>query len=65
MLEVIAVRVEELWEITEDDERAEGVDSAPFDGVFEALWDRINARRGYPWESNPWVWVIEFRRCDR
>ena len=24
-------------------------------------WDSINAKRGYSWDSNPWVWVIEFR----
>ena len=27
---------------------------------FETLWDSINDKRGYPWSSNPWVWVIEF-----
>ncbi len=27
--------------------------------AFGALWDSIN-RKKYPWESNPWVWVIEF-----
>ncbi|NBK26049.1 MAG: hypothetical protein EOM68_29045 [Spirochaetia bacterium] len=25
------------------------------------LWNTLNAKRGYPWESNPWVWVIEFK----
>lgn len=29
---------------------------------FRQLWDSINASRGYGWEVNPWVWVIEFRR---
>ena len=27
---------------------------------FALLWDSINAKRGYSWESNPWVWVLEF-----
>lgn len=27
---------------------------------FIYYWDSINAKRGYSWESNPWVWVIEF-----
>ena len=27
---------------------------------FANLWDSLNAKRGYPWESNPWVWRIEF-----
>ena len=31
---------------------------------FRELWDSINAKRGYGWESNPWVWVIEFKRVD-
>jgi hypothetical protein len=28
---------------------------------FQTLWDSIN-RKKYPWSSNPWVWVIEFKR---
>lgn len=28
---------------------------------FALLWDSINAKRGYAWESNPWVWAITFR----
>lgn len=31
-------------------------------GSFSSLWEKIHAKLGYPWESNPWVWVIEFRR---
>ncbi len=33
-------------------------------GAFCNLWDSINAKRGYSWESNPWVWVIEFKRIE-
>ena len=29
---------------------------------FRALWDSLNAKRGYGWDANPWAWVIEFRR---
>lgn len=29
---------------------------------YAALWDSINAKRA-PWASNPWVWVVEFRRA--
>lgn len=29
-------------------------------GGFAYIWDRINAKRGYGWRVNPWVWVIEF-----
>jgi hypothetical protein len=28
---------------------------------FIQLWDSINAKRGYSWEANPWVWVVEFK----
>lgn len=31
---------------------------------FARLWDSINSKRGYGWDSNPWVWVIEFKRID-
>lgn len=27
---------------------------------FASLWDSLNAKRGYSWESNPWVWVVGF-----
>ncbi|MDR1902931.1 MAG: hypothetical protein LBQ88_11695 [Treponema sp.] len=29
---------------------------------FHNFWDKLNAKRGYPWGSNPWVYVIEFMR---
>ncbi len=29
---------------------------------YQCLWDSLNASRGYGWEANPWVWVVEFRR---
>ena len=28
---------------------------------FRTLWDTLNAKKGYPWSSNPWVWVVEFK----
>jgi hypothetical protein len=31
---------------------------------YAALWDSINAARGFAWERNPWVWVVEFRRIE-
>ena len=33
-------------------------------GRFSALWDSINAKRGFSWNTNPWVWVISFRRTE-
>lgn len=29
--------------------------------AFMALWDSINAKRGYGWDKNPDVWVEEFK----
>lgn len=45
---------------------------APLDGVpdypwlhpvpaYASLWNELNAKRGYGWDVNPWVWVIEFK----
>lgn len=31
---------------------------------FATLWNSINAKRGYGWDENPWVWVISFRRIS-
>jgi hypothetical protein len=29
---------------------------------FQRRWDLLNAKRGFGWDANPWVWVIEFKR---
>ena len=31
---------------------------------FRDLWDSLNAKRGFGWESNPWVWAVSFRRVE-
>lgn len=28
--------------------------------AFRKLWDGINSKRGFSWDFNPWVWVVEF-----
>lgn len=30
--------------------------------AFAQIWDSINKKRGFGWETNPWVWVISFKR---
>ena len=68
-LEIINIRPERLQEISEVDAKAEGVGAwhntiggTIYKPEFRFLWDSINAERGYGWEANPWVWVIEFKR---
>ena len=64
-LEITGIRVERVQDIKLDECYAEGIirDACknPF-YQFQVLWDSINAKRGYSWETNPWVWVIEFKR---
>ncbi len=72
-LEVTGVKIEKLHHIGELSAKAEGIDPKTVVSVdrFESydsycaayteLWDSINGKT-YPWESDPWVWVIEFKR---
>lgn len=32
--------------------------------TYKRLWNSLNAKRGYPWASNPWVWDIGFERVE-
>ena len=76
-LEITGVRVERLQEISIEDIKKEGAyfdsDFAGANAIMNALtpklnfirlWDSLNAKRGYGWSINPWVWVIEFRRLS-
>ena len=29
---------------------------------YKELWDSLNSKRGYSWEVDPWVWVVDFER---
>ena len=68
-LRVKDVRVERLQEISEADAKREGYPFSYKAGMpihdFIFLWNSINAKRGYGWDTNPWVWVVEFERCER
>jgi len=60
-LEVTGVRVERLQEISASDAWAEGVPHSPdVDPVheYQDIWESINGADS--WDSNPWVWVVEF-----
>lgn len=68
-LKVTDVRVEWLQDMTDDDAKAEGC----FDYTSTALgfpdvWDSTIKKSDidrYGWNANPWVWVVEFERCEK
>lgn len=69
VLEITAVRVERLQAISEADAIAEGTTPSivgadlqhlAYRAGFQTLWTST----GGDWDSNPWVWVIEFNRIN-
>lgn len=65
-LEITGVRVERLQDISEADSRAEGAvweQGQTAVNVFETLWETINGPGS--WDSNPWVWVLCFKRISQ
>lgn len=75
-LKVTDVRVERLQEITSEQICREGVEVEyphVLNGeekryAFSRLWDSTIKKSDldrYGWNASPWVWVIEFERCEK
>lgn len=79
-LKVTDVRVERLQDITGLSVQKEGIEVDPnecaskFDFIselfllFQRLWDSTIKKSDldrYGWDTNPYVWVIEFERCEK
>lgn len=75
-LKVTDVRVERLQNIDGKGCVKEGIEEEPLKyvgdefvkGMFHDLWDSTIKKSDldrYGWDANPWVWVIEFKRCEK
>lgn len=77
-LKVTNVRVERLREISAESALAEGADKYIHTNggldenmtitSFIGIWNSTIKKSGldrYGWDANPWVWVIEFERCEK
>lgn len=67
-LELKAVRIEHVQEITAADALKEGIlrDDRQLRETpnFRQLWDSLNAKRGFGWAVNPLVWVLTFEKIS-
>lgn len=75
-LKVTDVRVEHLQEMTASESTKEGIrlpgeydtKERAYILAFADLWDSTIKKSDldcYGWNANPWVWVIEFERCEK
>lgn len=77
-LQIKSVRVERLQDISEEEAIAEGIKFDSDSGyyfvgdiimeqsavdAFKKLWIHINGEES--WNSNPWVWVVEFKKISK
>ncbi len=78
-LEITDIRVERLRDMTTEGAIAEGMtpelavkllegkNYLPYCimvGGMKMLWNSL-AKKGFEWENNPWVWVIDFKQLKR
>jgi hypothetical protein len=72
-LKVKDVRIEKLWAMDEEAAIAEGFEDSPAGTDsplqrFSELWDKTIKRddlREFGYHADPWVWVVEFERCEK
>ena len=80
-LKVTDVRVERVQDINPENSIAEGFNiccdckkhggcylpnvCAYLPNTFKKVWDKIYESKGYGWDTNCWVWIIEFERCEK
>lgn len=73
-LKVTDVRVQRLQDMDKMDAVKEGIDTRLCINLnhalakFKKLWNSTIKKSDldlYGWDANPWVWVIEFERCEK
>lgn len=80
-LKVTSVSLERLQDITDDGAKAEGANCKDGKNVgwqekqrrtaierFSEIWESTVSKEkidSCSWAANPWVWVIEFERCEK
>ena len=73
LLEITDVRVERLQDISRCDIRSEGLVCPPelasddvspnYRDWYPAAWRELWESTGGNWDTNPWVWVVEFKQA--